>query len=245
MSQPRLASICLVIDGNSAVSFERCLAGVLEHTPLEAVELRLGISQATSSLHYSLGLLCPDGVWPQWQELPGGVERFHWTGPDDLPIQAWHCPRRLSSEQLLRLLFHDVPLDSEYAVCLDSHAVVAAGWWPALAAALGKGTDYLGQPGWADYSPEQMEAIQAFPWYMGVPFARREGRLGVPYMKGGLVAVRSRRLREAGYPDLPPVWQGVRLQPASEVLLGESARQLGWSQATYAEAANTAADEHG
>ena len=51
---------------------------------------------------------------------------------------------------------------------------------------------------------------------------------------GGFLAVRAQRLREANFPDTESVWKGQTLQQyGGDTLLGEVARQLGWSRATF------------
>ena len=226
MSQPCQATVCVVARGDFADSFRRCLASVLEHTPRERIELRLACSDAVYSFNHALGTLCPSGCWPQQQALPGGIERFHWTAKDGLRVWAWQSPRRLPREQLARLMFHDVALKSDYAICLDQSACVEAGWWDSLVPLMEKGIDIIGQPGWHDYVAGEVERLQGEPWYMGVPLARREGRAGVAFMRDGFVAARSERLREANFP--PP-----RCNGRGDLLLGAIAQQLGWTQATY------------
>jgi hypothetical protein len=53
-------------------------------------------------------------------------------------------------------------------------------------------------------------------------------------MTGGFLAIRSERLREADFPDTERAWKGDLLkQYGGDTLLGEIARQLGWTRATY------------
>src|SRR5437660_980045 len=102
----------------------------------------------------------------------------------------------------MRQLFHDVPIKSDYVVCLNDDSLLLAGWWEALGGVFNQGIDYVGQSSWHPYSAAQLEAVQSFPWYMGVPFDRREGKPGVSYMRAGFMAVRSEGLRQANFPDL-------------------------------------------
>ncbi len=228
MTTSRQAAVCVFAAGDAAAGFRECLGNVLEHTPLAQIELRLAFSKAARSLHHALGVLCPDGTFPRHDELPGQAERFEWAGRDGLPVSAWSSAASVSRNALARLVFHDVPLTAEYAICLDQNVFVEAGWWEAIVPLLDKGVDYIGQPSWQDYRPGEAERFEASRWYLGVPHARREGRPGVSFMRDGLVAVRSERLREADFP-----------QPGhmrdSNVLLGAIAHQLGWSQAEYSE----------
>ncbi len=230
MCQAPQAAVCLFALEGSPDALRRCLGSILKHVPRERIELRLAFSHATDSLHYTLGTLTPDGAWPRRIALPGGIERFEFTADRDLRVTVWHAPQRVPREQLARLLFHDVPLSADYAICLDQGACVEAGWWDALAPLLDKGIDYIGQPAWHEFRATELERLQAQPWFLGVPPARREGRPGVSYMRDGFVVVRSERLREGHFP--PPGWPG-----RGDVLLGTIAHQLGWSQA-HAECVN-------
>ena len=109
---------------------------------------------------------------------------------------------------------------------IDQSACVEAGWWDALVPLMEKGIDYIGQPGWRDYLPGEVERMQSEPWYMGVPLTRREGRLGVAFMRDGFVVVRPERLREANFP--PPGANG-----RGDFVLGAIANQLGWTQVAH------------
>jgi hypothetical protein len=218
MSDLRKASVCILIQGHSPDLFRSWFGKFLNHLPVGQVELRLGFAQATECFHYALGTLNPDGGWPERNELPGAIERFGLTAKDSLRVWAWYSPGPLAREALARLLLHDVPVTADYAICLDQDSNVEAGWWDALVPLMEQGIDYIGQPGWHEYGPGEAERVQAQPWYMGAPLARREGRLGVSYMRGGVMAVRAERLREVQYPG--------------EVWLGETANQFGWTRAT-------------
>jgi hypothetical protein len=234
MNQPRRAAVCLSTHDESSELFQRRLWGVLRHTPPDQVELRLGFNRASPDLYYALGVLCPDGVTPARQALPGGVERFHWAGADGLSVWAWLSAAPLGPEDMTRLLYHDVSLAADYAVRLGDDFVPEAGWWEALAPLLEQGADYVGQPHWRDYRPAELERVQAQPWYMGMPFARRDGKLGVPYLGGSVLAVRAERLREADFPNPGLAVRGDRSQKFDgDAWLGEVARQLGWSQAAH------------
>jgi hypothetical protein len=219
MSQACRAAVCLLVQGDSHERFRRCLWSVLDHMPPERVELRLAFSESVQSFHYTLGTLTPDGAWPARDVLPGGTERWNWETNEDIPIWAWHATGKLSHERLARLLYHNVPLEAEYAICLDQGSFVEAGWWDALLPQMEQAIDYIGQPAWHDYLPGEADRIKAQPWYMGVPLARREGRLGVTFMSAAAMAMRAARLRDIEFPG--------------EILLGEMAHQLGWTQAVH------------
>src|SRR5262249_40349414 len=113
-------------------------------------------------------------------------------------------------------------LKAEYLVCLEPSAAIEPGWWDALTALFAKGIDLIGQPAWHEYRPGEADPIAREDWYMGMPVARRRGRLGVAYVREECFALRADRLREADY---PAPGSGSR----SAVRLGEMAHQLGWS----------------
>jgi hypothetical protein len=149
-------------------------------------------------------------------------------------VRIWDSPTNLYKEPMARLMYHDVRLDSEYAVWLDDDSYVEPGWWEALLPLLAQQVDYIGQRWWVEYLPGQADMIRAQPWYRGVPFDRRDGRTGTWFMTGGFVVVRADRLREANFPDVAFRWKGDRLrQYGGDTLLGEIARQQGWKQAVH------------
>ncbi len=178
MSAPAPIAICLLAEGAAPAAFRRCFWSILNHTPLDRIELRLGFSRATTSFHSALGALCPDNRWPQFDQLPGGVERFHWTARDGMRVLVWNCTIGVGRELLARLVYHDVPLGCDYAITLDQHCFVEAGWWHALLPLLERGTDYIGQSAWHVYRPGEADRVATCPWFMGVPLAHREAPRG-------------------------------------------------------------------
>ncbi len=234
MNAGRRATVCLLTYGDYLPYFRRCLESVLATTPRDAIELRLGFNQAPVSHSYTLGALCPDGTTPARALLPGGVERFSWTGPDGLTVRLWSSPTNLYKEPMARHLYHDVPLATEYAVWLDDDTYVEPGWWEELIPLFERQVAYAGQAWWVDYLPGQTDMIVAQPWYRGVPFETRGGRIGIHFVTGGFQAIRSRCLREANFPDTDLNWKGTLLrQYGGDTLLGEIARQLGWTRAEH------------
>jgi hypothetical protein len=175
-----------------------------------------------------MGILCPDGVIPERRVLPGEIERFRWAGRQEMAIAAWYSPSRLPRWRILRLLLHDLQLQTEYTVLLDDATVVSPRWWDELQTLLKDGIDYAGQPCWHHYSSRQLDTILTQPWYMGVPFDRRESGLGVSFMNEGIIVVRSQRVRDANFPsvEIPDQTNGL-------VMLGEVARQMQWRQKTF------------
>ncbi len=231
MTTPRLAAVCILTYGDCLDYYLRCLASVLAHTPADGIELRLGFNDAPTSFHYAVGRLSPEEAPLSYARLPGGVKRYAWTSPEGFPVTAWNSPVNLYKEPMARLLWHDAPLATEYAVWFDDDSFVEPGWWDALLPLLRQRIDYIGQPWWVHYLPGQEDMIRAQPWYRGVPFLQRDGRTGTNFMTGGFLAVRSACLREANFPDTTARWKGRGLQQyGGDTLLGEIARQLGWSQ---------------
>jgi hypothetical protein len=224
MSETRQATVCLFAS-RSIDTFRQTLGSMLRDTPMDHIELRLAFSQAADSLAYAVGVLAPDGAWLKREGLPDDMERFEWRGTQGLCIRAWSTSRPLSRDEFGRLMVRDVPLATEYAVFLDSAVVVEAGWWQALEPLFEQRIDTIGRSAWRDYLPGEVEQVQRYPWYMGVPAERREGRPGVSYMAGGFVAIRAERLRQANYPE-------AGFAAGSDVLLGAAAHQLRWTRAS-------------
>ncbi|HEY7310265.1 MAG TPA: hypothetical protein VH643_12955 [Gemmataceae bacterium] len=230
----RRVTLCALTFGNYLPYFRRCLESLLAAPPQEPFELRLGFNDAPTSFAYAVGRLGADGAAWMHTRVPGGVERFTNTGDDGMPVWLWHSPVNLYKEPMARRLFHDVPLTTEYVLWFDDDSYVEPGWWEQLRPLLERQVDYIGQPWWVYYLPGQEEMIRAQPWYRGVPFARQDGRTGINFMTGGFLAVRSERLREANFPDTGFWWKGRTLQQyGGDTLLGEIARQQGWTWAKH------------
>ncbi len=229
--KPARATVCLLTHGDHLAYFRRALVSLDRHTPAGEAELRIGFNAAPGSFHFALGRLLPDHGEPRVEALPGGVERWTFTRDAGTAVRLWNAAENLYKEPMARLLYHDVPLLTEYAVWFDDDSYAEAGWWEALRPRFDRRVDYLGQFWWVDYLPGQREMVRAQPWYRGVPFEVKEGREGIHFATGGFMAVRADRLVQAGFPDTRAVWEGDALrQFGCDTLLGEIARQLGWSR---------------
>jgi tetratricopeptide (TPR) repeat protein len=229
-----LATVCILTYGDYLPYFERCLESVLATAPHGAIELRLGFNDAPASLDYARERLGLEGGAAPDDVAVGGVRRTEFVTPGGMTVRLWHSTANLYKEPMARLMYHDVPLVSEYAVWLDDDSYVETGWWEALLPLLARKVDYIGQRWWVDYLPGQWDMIRAQPWYRGVPFDHRAGRPGTWFMTGGFVVTRAERLREANFPDDSFCWKGDRLQQfGGDKLLGEIARQLGWTWSVH------------
>jgi hypothetical protein len=227
VAEPVRAVICIMAESENIDVFDPCLERILAHTPVERLELRLAFGGETDSFHYALGTLCPADRPPRCYKVPGWFERFDFMAVRGMRVYAWVPTRPRSREQLARMLYHNVPLDAEYVVCVEQAAQVDAGWWDRLTALMEKRIDLIGQPAWHEYLPGEAEPLALRPWYMGVPLARRQGRAGAVVVREGLFAVRGERLRAASYPE-PGSGRRAALR------LAEMAHQLGWSTAEFA-----------
>ena len=230
----RRATVCILTYGDYRLYFERCLESILATTPHDAIELRLGFNAAPYSFAYARQRLGFDEHNADCRVLPGDIQRSSFVTPAGMPVHLWNAPINLYKEPMARLMYHDRPLSTEYAIWFDDDSFVEVGWWEALLPLLEQRVDSIGQRWWVDYLPGQSDMIQAQPWYRGVPFEEREGRRGVEFMTGGFLAIRSERLRQADFPPIHILWKGEQLrQYGGDTLLGEIARQLGWSQAEH------------
>jgi hypothetical protein len=209
---------------------------VLAHTPPGQFELRLGFNASPAGAAYAAERLAARATAREQVLLPRLVERCSFTGPHGLPVRSWNSPVNLYKEPMTRLMYYDLPLETEYVIWFDDDSFVEPGWWQALADLLERQVDYLGEDWWVAYLPGQEDMIRAQPWYRGVPFERREGKSGTHFMTGGFAAVRTERLREVNFPDMRMRWRGQSLQQyGGDTLLGEIARQLGWSRQVHHE----------
>jgi hypothetical protein len=204
-----------------------------ETTPRDQHELRIGFNNAPSSFYFALGRLSPGQEMPPSRAAPGGCELFT-IADGSRNIRLWNSPVNLYKEPMCRHLYYDIPLETEYVVWFDDDSFVTPMWWPALCQLFDQKIDYIGQRWWVEYLPGQVEMIRAQPWYRDIPFDSRDGKLGTWFMTGGFMAIRTERLREANFPDIDFTWKRDRLQQyGGDTLLGEIARQLGWSWAVH------------
>jgi|GEM_PF-23329 len=228
------ATVCLLTYGNYLEYFRRSLDSILEHSPPEQIELRLGFNDAPASFQYAWETLGGDKASVEKSMLPGEIDRFTFRSPRGVTVHLWKSPVNLYKEPLARLMYHDLFLETEYAIWFDDDSFVEQGWWPELCQVLDRKIDYIGQRWWVDYFPGQTEMIQAQPWFRKLAFESRDGKLGIHFMTGGFIALRSERIRQANFPDVAFHWRDQQLQQyGGDTLLGEIARQLGWSQAVY------------
>lgn len=226
---PRV-TICILTYGEYLAFFRRCFDSVLATTPLDQIELRLGFNQAAESFGYACERLGAAIADVERKMLDRDIERLSFRSPAGMTVHMWNSPVNLYKEPMARLMYHDLPLETEYAVWFDDDSFVEDGWWPALQALLDRRIDYIGQRWWVDYLPGQAEMIQAQPWYRGVPFELVNGKAGVQFMTGGFLAVRSERIRQANFPDTDFSWKSDTLkQYGGDTLLGEIARQQEWT----------------
>jgi tetratricopeptide (TPR) repeat protein len=231
---PPRATVCILTFGDYLPYFRRCLASVLRHTPAGRIELRLGFNAAPASLAYARGELPAEGGAAEDVPLAGGVRRESYVSRGGMTVRLWVSPANLYKWPMVRLMFHDVPLTTDYAVWFDDDSFVEEGWWETLCPLFDRGVDYIGQPWWVNHLPGQEDMLRAQSWYRGVPFEARDGRPGVWFMTGGFLALRSERLREANFPDTERAWKGDTLKHhGGDTLLGEIARQLGWTRSAH------------
>jgi Flp pilus assembly protein TadD len=231
---PPRATVCVLTFGHYLPYFRRCLDSVLRHTPGGRIELRLGFNAAPVSLAYARRELPAEGKAAEGLSSTGGIRQESYVSRGGMTVRLWESPVNLYKEPMARLMLHDVPLATDYVVWFDDDSFVEEGWWETLCPLFDRGVDYIGRPWWVNYLPGQEDMVRSQSWYRGVPFDARDGRPGVWFMTGGFLALRSERLREANFPDTEREWKGDTLkQYGGDTLLGEIARQLGWTRAAH------------
>jgi hypothetical protein len=229
--QPR-ATICILTYGDFLPYFCRCYESVFKHTPRRDYELRIGFNDSPGHFKHLMGQLMPSYVVPPGPRT--GVEELTLRDPDGHTVRLWNSAVNLYKEPMARNMFYKKPLTSEYMIWFDDDSFVEAGWWDELVTLFDRRTDYIGQEWWAGYFPGQTDMIRAQPWYRGVPFATRNGQLGVRFMTGGFTAIRTERLYSVNHPDTSFRWKGQTLKHnGGDTLLGEIASQLGWSRCRH------------
>jgi tetratricopeptide (TPR) repeat protein len=231
---PPRATVCILTFGDYLPYFRRCLDSVVRYTPPGRIELRLGFNEAPASLEYACKACPPTGDVADWETRSGGLRRRSYVTREGMAVRLWDSPTNLYKEPMARLLFHDLPLTTDYVIWLDDDSYVEDGWWQVLCPLFDRGVDYIGQSWWVDYLPGQDQMIRSQPWYRSVPLEHRDGRPGVWFMTGGFMVLRSERLRESNFPDTLQAWKGETLkQYGGDTLLGEIAHQLSWTRAVH------------
>jgi hypothetical protein len=237
-----LATLCLGTSGECSPAFLHCLDSLLENPLAEDVELRVGLPQASPALHYALGRFRCDDPPLEYARLPGDIERFRGRASCGQPVCCWCFPRPLPGEAMLRWLWCDLSLTTEYVVWLGETVPLADSWWQALLSAPHPEADVSGPWVWSDFPLADGEILRAQPWYRGVPLLRREGRSGVWTPQGGPLAFRVACLHQA---DLFTTWLPRGGGEACERVffwLGAMAHQLGWRQAVPPESGQGESD---
>lgn len=231
--RPPRATVCILTYGDWLPYFQRCLDSVLDNTPHGEMELRLGFNDAKKSLRYAIDRLAPRSALPAATHRDG-IDVISFRTTRGTMVRLWDSPTNLYKEPMCRRMYYDVPLEMEYVVWFDDDTFVKPGWWPALCAVMDRKIDYIGQRWWFYYFPGQADMVRAQPWYREIPFDLNNGKAGSWFMTGGFMAIRSERIREANYPDVEFTWKGDRLkQFGGDTMLGEIARQLGWTWAKH------------
>ena len=228
MTDRRLATLCLFNGEEGFDPFRRRLDHLLESLPLADIELRLALPQASLSMHYALGRLSSDGLPWQHALLPERTERFLCRTACGLSVGCWCFPCPLPSGSLLRWLWYDLPVQTEFVVWIEESVALAAGWWEKLFLSFHKGADIFGPLIWKEMSAKDVEVARSQPWYRGVPFGKREGQVGVWVPRGGWVAFRVACLRQAGLLDASLQCGGPEVSDNIFFWLGAVAQQLEW-----------------
>jgi hypothetical protein len=216
------ATICVMTGAGNSSAFRCCLLSLLRHTPLDQVEIRLGINGAAESFRDTLNIL--GGRDHLQDSRPGQMDRLSFYADDGALVRLWNAPVALPPDRLRTLLQSDVPLQGQYLVSLSDDALVEPDWWSKLCGAFDQGFDYLGRPQWAYFSGGEIDWIRRQSWFRQIPLEKKDGIPGTVYMSG-FVAVRTAFLDgSGGGAGDPSGWN---------VLLGAMARQLGWRQASH------------
>ena len=130
---------------------------------------------------------------------------------------------------MMRRMFWDPDLDTEWVCWFDDDSYVTAPWWRALQQRLNQdpGVDVYGKPYFIHLKESQIPWIREAGWYRGRPL---ENRNGVPisnFVTGGWWCCRVARLKAMNWPD-------PRLQNnGGDVMFGVAARQHQLRQVKY------------
>jgi len=207
-------TIAVVCYGANSALARRFLESLYRCTPPELFHLRAGLNEvepATAAL------------FSQYQHRFNNVECFIET-------------RNTFKSPLMRRLFHDKPLESEWMVwCDDDTHFTRADWLIRLATRIQQipAVDMWGA-GYRLWSDDAglLEWIKSARWYRGLPWVHglnEHGRSGVTFdfATGGFWALRASVIQHLNWPDPRLV------QAQEDFILGEAIRQNGFRLASF------------
>jgi GT2 family glycosyltransferase len=204
---PRAAlpwTVCVLFYGNHPDLCERFLGSLYRYTDPAAFHLRAGLN----------------AVCAETARMVRAAQRQH----GNISITAsrkniFKCP-------MMRRLFHEPPVETEWIVWFDDDShVTGPGWIRDMALAMERnpGAEFFGGLCWVDVSAKLERFIRRAQWYRDVPrmIHSEDGRPIIMFPAGGYWSIRSARIREAGWPD-PRV-----IHFEDDYVMGEAMRQLG------------------
>lgn len=230
-----MATICILTYGDHLEYYLRCLHSVLECTPLERVELRIGFNASPKALAKTREILKPRGEFETKLEVRGQVVRRITLLLDlNRAVTLFVSEANICKLPMAHLMYHFPEISTEYAIWFDDDSYVEEGWWVALLPLMEQKIDYIGKQYILPVFRGQEEMFQAMPWYRGRRFFEQDGRPMVVFITGGVLAIRAARLRECNWPDMDFSFRGETLHHnGGDVMLGQIAHQLGWSRVDH------------
>lgn len=204
---PRAAfpwTICGLFYGDYPELSSRFLDNLYRYTDPAAFQLRAGLNAVCDETKRAVAAMA---------EEYGNVSVY------ESSENIYKCP-------MMRRLFHELPLESEWVLWFDDDSHVRGPAWIldlALTMQSHPETEFFG----ALYRMDVGEGLEKFitgaRWYRGIPREREpsDDRPIITFPTGGFWAIRTERIFEADWPD-------VRLQHfQTDFTLGEAMRQLG------------------
>ena len=196
-------TVCVLCYGDHPALCRRFLDGLVKNTPAPLFRLRAGmnaVGEATRAL----------------------LEETRARHSD---VRLYDSPTNLLKYPMMRRLFHEPPLETEWTVWFDDDSYVERSDWLrglALRAEATPDAEVLGPPRAIRVAEDMRTLVHEAPWSQGRPFEKdAAGEETIRFPAGGFWAIRSRTLTELDWPD-------VRLKHnGGDVLLGEALRQTG------------------
>ena len=207
------ATFCVLLYGDHADLARRCIGSILRFVPQGEYALRIGMNACNRhTVSYVEGL-------------------SRQTDMDLLvrsEVNLYKCP-------MMRKLFWDKPIETEWVVWFDDDThILSDGWWAGLWRHLSQhAVDAVGELWWWNWEPNHWNFVKESQWFRGVAPQRhrRSRRPGISFMTGAYWVIKTLCLRELDWPDLRLVQKRIRHE---DKYLSEAMRQGGWRILNYA-----------
>jgi hypothetical protein len=195
-------TVCVLFFGDHAILSRRLLDSLYHHTDPKAFYLRAGLNAVCS----------------ETARLVRAVANQFGN------VSLYSSRKNIRKCPMMRRLFHDPPLETEWALWFDDDSYVRRSDWLlsfALQREAHPDAGVFGAILQMAPSPRIQRFIQTASWFRGRPFLESDGERVLEFVAGGFWAVRSELIRQLDWPDRRLV------HFEDDYIFGEALRQQG------------------